>query len=134
MYLIKNYMNLPDTIPTHYNLAGQADGFGSKQSLLILPSLMTLLFIGLTILNKYPHIFNYEVKITADNARNKYTIASRMMRMLKLSLVIIFGLLLVLSIKNASGQGQGLGSWFLPVSLALVFLPICYYFIASSKK
>lgn len=30
--VISNYSNLPDTIPTHYNGVGNADGFGIKQT------------------------------------------------------------------------------------------------------
>ena len=33
-YTISHYSSLPDTIPTHYNAAGEADGFGRKASVL----------------------------------------------------------------------------------------------------
>ncbi|MCO5269022.1 MAG: DUF1648 domain-containing protein [Brumimicrobium sp.] len=50
---ISNYTNLPDTISIHYNGAGMADGFGGKGNILTLPLIATVLFIGLTVLNKY---------------------------------------------------------------------------------
>ena len=56
---ILNYTNLPNIIPTHYNGAGVADGFGEKWMILTLPLVATVLFIGITIINKFPHIFNY---------------------------------------------------------------------------
>ncbi|HQN57285.1 MAG TPA: DUF1648 domain-containing protein, partial [Saprospiraceae bacterium] len=34
---IANYSNLPEIIPTHYNGAGQPDGFGGKANILTLP-------------------------------------------------------------------------------------------------
>jgi uncharacterized membrane protein len=49
-FTITNYSNLPNTIPTHYNGAGQADGFGAKATILTLPLVATILFIGLTVL------------------------------------------------------------------------------------
>ena len=61
-----NYFELPEIIPTHYNGAGKADGFGNKANILTLPIVSTILFVGMTILNKYPHVFNYQSEITAD--------------------------------------------------------------------
>ena len=59
---LTNYTNLPDTIPTHFNGAGQADGFGHKAMILILPVIATILYVGLTALNKFPHAFNYPTR------------------------------------------------------------------------
>ncbi len=53
---IKNYNNLPEIIPIHFNGSGQADGFGGKATILTLPIVSTILFIGMTVLNKFPHL------------------------------------------------------------------------------
>jgi uncharacterized membrane protein len=66
--ILATYTNLPDTIPIHYNGAGQADGFGEKNYIFILPLAATALFVGMTILNKFPHVFNYPINITPHNA------------------------------------------------------------------
>ena len=130
---ISNYSNLPDTIPIHYNGAGQADGFGGKGNILTLPLIATVLFIGLTILNKFPHVFNYPTNITADNALRQYTNATRMIRYLKLIIVVIFGLIAFKTIQNANGQADGLGIWFLPMTLGLIFIPLIYFLVKSFK-
>ena len=65
---VANYFELPEIIPTHYNEAGEADSYGDKLNILALPIISTLLFIGLTILNKRPHLFNYPSEITKENA------------------------------------------------------------------
>lgn len=101
---ITNYTSLPDTIPIHYNGAGQADGFGGKVNILTLPLIATVLFVGLTILNKFPHIFNYPTNITADNALRQYTSATRLIRYLKFIIVVIFGLISIQTIRNVNGQ------------------------------
>ncbi len=131
---ITNYTNLPDTIPIHYNGAGQADGFGGKTTILTLPLIATVLFIGLTILNKFPHIFNYPTNITPDNALRQYTNATRLIRYLKFIIVVIFGLIALKTIQNANGQEDGLGIWFLPVTLGLIFIPMIYYIVKSFKR
>ena len=130
---ITNYSNLPDTIPTHYNGAGQADGFGGKATILTLPLIATILFIGLTILNKFPHVFNYPANITQDNAFRQYTNATRLIRYLKLIIVFIFGLIEFKTIQNASGKADGLGVWFLPMTMGLIFIPLIYFVIKSFK-
>ena len=56
----------------------------------MLPIISTLLFIGLTTLNKYPYMFNYPSQITKENSVHQYTNATRMMRVLKLVIVLLF--------------------------------------------
>lgn len=128
-----NYTNLPDTIPIHYNGAGQADGFGGKGNILTLPLIATVLFIGLTILNKFPHVFNYPIDITPDNAFRQYKNATRLIRYLKFIIVVIFGLIALQTIRNVNGQTNGLGVWFLPLALVLIFIPLTYFLIKSFK-
>jgi uncharacterized membrane protein len=124
--IIVSYKNLPDIIPTHYNGAGKADGFGEKTNILILPIIATILFVGLTLLNRVPHIFNYPTHITKENAMRQYTLATRLLRNLKLYFVAIFGYIVFRTIQNAKGQAEGLGAWFLPVSLVIVSILLIY--------
>lgn len=130
---LTNYANLPDTIPTHYNGAGQADGFDGKATILTLPLIATVLFVGMTILNRFPHIFNYPTNITQDNALRQYTNATRLIRYLKLNIVFIFGLIAFKTIQNANGEADGLGVWFFPLAMGLIFIPLIYFVIKSTK-
>ncbi|MBT3547977.1 MAG: DUF1648 domain-containing protein [Flavobacterium sp.] len=129
-----NYFELPEIIPTHYNGAGKADGFGNKANILTLPIVSTILFVGMTILNKYPHVFNYQSEITDENALHQYTNATRLIRFLKLTIVIIFGLIVFRTIQNVSGNADGLGTWFLPLTLGMIFIPIIYFLISANKE
>jgi len=130
---LSNYSNLPETIPIHYNGAGQADGFGRKAIILTLPLIATILFIGLTVLNKFPHIFNYPTNITHDNALIQYTNATKLIRYLKFIIVFIFGLIVFKTIQNANEEAVGLGTWFLPMILGLIFIPLTNFVIKSYK-
>lgn len=131
---IASYTSLPDTIPIHYNGAGQVNGFGAKANILTLPFIVTILFIGLTVLNKFPHLFNYPVHITQDNALNQYTIATRLIRYLKTVITLVFGLITFKTIQNANGVANGMGAWFLPLALGLIFIPILYFGIQFFKQ
>lgn len=130
-WTITHYSSLPGTIPTHFNAAGEADGFGSKVSIIALPVIASLLFMGLTVLNRYPHSFNYPTAITQDNALRLYTLATRMLRYLKLVLVVVFGGIEFLTIQHATGKSAGLGAWFLPLTMVLIFLPLIYFVVKS---
>lgn len=121
------YTYLPDTIPIHYNFKGAADGYGDKSTVFILPSIATLLFLLLTVLNKYPHIFNYPTKITENNALRQYTIATKMLRCLKLIISIIFGFI---SYKIMT-YSSSIGVWFIPI-LFIILAAVLSYFIIKS--
>lgn len=101
---IANFQHLPDTIPVHYNFAGEPDRFGSKGSLFILPVVATVLYTGLTTLNNYPHLFNYLTLITTDNARKQYTTATKIIRYIKVIIVVIFGFIVWHTIGYTQGQ------------------------------
>lgn len=133
VFTITTYANLPATIPIHYNGAGQPDGFGGKITIFILPLITTVLFVGLTILNKFPYIFNYPTNITQSNALRQYTIATRMIRYLKFIIVLILGLISFNIIQNANNNTKGLGIWFLPCIMGLIFIPLLYFIVKSFK-
>jgi uncharacterized membrane protein len=131
---ISAYPTLPETIPTHFNATGEVDGSGPKDMIWIAPIIGSLLFISLTILNNYPHVFNYPVSINAQNAYAQYKSATTMIRFLKLSLILVFLILFNYTIKTATGEIDELGSWFLPLSLALIFIPLLVYIIVSFQR
>lgn len=134
VFLFINYAKIPETIPTHFDAAGKPDDFGSKLSFIIIPIIGTALFIGLTILNRFPHIFNYPIKITEENKEKQFRLATRMIRVLKLSLAIVFLLLMNMIYRSAFLEQGNLNAWFLPVTLTLIFVPIIAYFIQAFKS
>lgn len=124
---LMSYAQMPDTIPTHYSLAGEADGYGSKETILTLPLIGTILFVGMTILNRYPHIFNYPTEITAENALKQYTNVTRMIRYLKLTILLVFSLIVFKTFQTATGQADGLGSWFYFALFGLLSIPSAFF-------
>lgn len=128
------FLKLPATIPVHFNASGQADNYGNKLTLLLLPILATIIYLGLTKLNKYPHIFNYVTKITEDNAQRQYAIATRMMRFLKLAILIIFSAIILFTYLTTIGVTNGLGIWFLPLTFGLLLVPVIISITQSLKK
>ena len=54
IYCITNYSKLPQTIPIHFNFAGEADGFGDKIIILLFPSIATIIFFMYRYFRKNP--------------------------------------------------------------------------------
>lgn len=128
------FLKLPTTIPIHFNGTGQADSYGNKMILVILPILASIIYFGLTQLNKYPHIFNYMTQINEDNAEKQYTIATRMLRFLKLSILFIFSVIIFFTYLTTIGVTNGLGFWFLPLTYGLLLIPTIISIGQSFKK
>jgi len=131
---LRYYGSLPEKIPTHFDGSGTPDGYGSKSTLWLLPAIGFILWIGITILVRFPHIFNYPVQITAENAETQYRLATRLMRILKTVILIMFTFISYMTIKTALGTAGGLGTFFLPVFLVLTFGVIIIYFVRANRK
>lgn len=132
--LIINYPKLPDIIPIHYNAAGEVDNFGHKISLFILPIIASVVFIGFSYLSKIPHTFNYMVEINTENARKQYTIATQMLRYLKLSITGVFFLIFHQTVQIVDGKTEFPRPYFLMLTMAMIFSPIVYFFIQSVRS
>ncbi|MDM1406584.1 DUF1648 domain-containing protein [Myroides sp. DF42-4-2] len=126
------YASLPETIPTHYNAAGEPDAYGHKASLFLLVGIALFIFILLRYFQTKPHLYNYPTTITEENAQEQYTKAVRMMRFLNLITLVIFFYLQYQTIQTALGSSEGLGSYFLVITLAVSLLPLL--FLLPSKK
>jgi uncharacterized membrane protein len=128
------YKSLPEIIPTHFNAAGVADGFGEKWNIITLPGIASVLFIGLTVLNQFPHLFNYLTEITEVNAEKEYTKATKLIRNLKIMLVFIFFLIAYKTIKNSLNQSNEIEIWFTPLVILLIFIPLLSFALQYFKK
>lgn len=126
------YNRLPEIIPQHFNGRGQPDDYGSRSFLFVLPALATVLYAGLTVLNRYPHIFNYLVPITEGNALHQYTLATRMIRWLKLVILLIFSLVVWEVYRQGSGS-RGLGMALVPVCIVLPLLPTVVFLLKAAR-
>ena len=117
------YADLPDTIPIHYG----ADGYGSILTIFLLPAIGTLLFAGLTMLNKYPHLFNYPHEITEENKERSYRSAQKIISALKLLITLISAYITFVTIRKSDSDTASLGTLFLALTCFMTFGLIAYY-------
>jgi len=103
----------------------EADSYGGKSNLLPLPIMATAMYIGLTVLEKFPWHFNYLTEITPENAEKEYRKAVNMARILKVLIVASF---LLISIFSAYGLHDRGSIAIIMVTLTLTSpLPLLYY-------
>ncbi len=86
------YFDLPNTMPTHFNLKGEADGFSSKNDLWALPILSLIIYygVGKLITNIKPWHYNYPTKVTEQKAPYLYALSIHTLVWLNLCIVLTF--------------------------------------------
>ena len=128
------YPQLPDVIPTHFGVNGMPDAYGDKNNLWWLPAIGVILYIGLKILTNYPHIFNYPVIVTPENAEKLYRSGTRLVRFVNATTSVVFLYISYHSIQVAMGQASGLGSYLLIAIIILFTLPIVYFIVRMVRN
>ena len=120
-YLWANWMAIPQKIPTHYRFGGQPDAWGNKSScvvLLVIGGVMWLMMWGI---EQVPMIWNTGVQVTEENRVRVYRILKNLLVTIRLVIAAIFAWMEV-----CSARSQPLGSWFMPLTMLLVFGPIVF--------
>jgi uncharacterized membrane protein len=128
VYIVAQMPNLPDIIPTHFNAAGEIDGWGSKNTIvipLIIQLVMTLL---LGYLAKHPEKHNYPFTITEENRDYQYARSSELIMKLNLIINIIFATISYSIVKAE------LPLILIVSELILLFTAIIVHLIISGKK
>ncbi len=131
---VYSYFQLPDIIPIHFDAAGNPDSYGNKATLFLLPGIAILMFLFISYINTHPEWFNYAVQITAENAREQYSNACRMLRLLKVSIMLIFLIIVACSYLVATESLSKLPAGIIFIIIGLAVGPVLIHLIRSSKK
>ena len=121
-YAIISYTELPDSIPSHFNAKGEVDGYSEKITIWLLPAIGVVLFFGLYTINRYPHLHNYMVNITEENALKNYRLSTRIVRFTNLFIMFIFGIITYSIVESAKGNNSNMDGWILPLIIGLSIL------------
>lgn len=132
-YLAMEYGSLDNTIPSHFNAKGEIDGYGSKNFIWFLPLLATGMYILLFVLNRYPHLHNYMINITEENALKNYRFSTRVLRIVNFLCVLMFTYIVYQMINSAQTGSSQIGMGFLiTVVTASIVLPV-FLIVYQSK-
>jgi hypothetical protein len=133
LYLLVTWGSLPVSIPVHFNVAGEANRWGSRNGLLFLYGVLAAMYAGLSMLQRFPHICNYPFDLTSQNVRQQYLLARQLLVFLKTEVVGNLAFITWQTLQVARGRSQTLGGWFAPVFLLMIFGTIAWYIIAARK-
>ena len=128
VYLGVLWPQIAEMVPAHYNAAGQIDRMAGKNTLLLLPIIGWILYIGMSVLARFPRAWNTGVTITDENRERVYRTLKNTLGTLKMAVVAAFAALTVYS-----SLGLNLPFWFLPGILILV-LGLLFFFTARLMK
>jgi len=128
-----SWATLPDSVPTHFNAAGVADAWGSKNSLLLLPAVALATWVLLTVLARFPHSFNYVRAITPENARRQYAMGRSFVILLKAEMVWLFASIQWMTIMTARTGSAGVWASVLYVWIAAILGSSIAYVIMSYR-
>ena len=129
VYLIVMWKSIPNTIPAHYNAAGEVNRWGDKSELIFLPILGGMLYFLITLVQQYPEAWNTGVRVTEQNRERVYQILGNLIGTTKLMMLAVFSSLTVISSLSLT-----LPIWFLGVFLVLLFGAIAFFLVQLSQE
>jgi uncharacterized membrane protein len=129
-YTAMSVAALPDTIPTHFNLAGEANSVGSKTMLWMFPVIATILVGLMKIIKRHPEYLNYPYKITEENRERQQQLAFMLLSGIASVIPLLFAFIIYSTTKYVEN-----GRFDFPVFPVMlgVFLPIVIYFYFARK-
>ena len=134
IYASYHYVKLPDRIPIHFDLKGNPDDWDSKNTIWIIPAIVTSMVILLRWLNRYPHKFNYLVQIDESNAEKQYVMATRLMRYIQFIISLLFTYILFVVVRSSHTAKTYNDIWFIFLVFPALFIPTVYTVYYSFRK
>ncbi len=132
-YAVAGPHPLPPRIPTHFNAAGQPDGWGTPAMLWMVPVMAAGIYLLMSLVARYPASFNFPGRPRPAQRRQLEVIALNMISWLKLEIVTLLAFIQYWTIRIVR-QGQGrLSPAFLPAALVVVFGTIAWHIAAMRR-
>ena len=128
IWLIAYWKNIPAEIPTHFDLYGNADDFGSKKDIIMLPIFTWIMLGVMSLVELCPGAWNTGVKVTPENSARVYGIIKGMLVWVKFIVMLIFVLMTIFSALSKS-----LPVWLLPVEMVLIFGTVIFNIVRLYK-
>ena len=127
-YLLLAWNQIPDQIPGHYNALGEVNRWGSKSELIILPIISVVIYGMITLIERFPQIWNTGVKITEENRTVVYRLLKSLIAVVKMFVLLMFASLTVISSLRLN-----LPVWYMLAFLVVLFGAIAYFIVRLSR-
>lgn len=134
LVLLLNFAEIPETVPVHFNMQGEADRFGSKNELFLVQGIASVLYAGMVVLALFPQAHNMPTTLTEENKEEKWKLSAQFIRVVNLVVSSIFLSLTVTSVNNALMGVEDQDPWPLFVLLGVLGVAIVIYWVKLAKK
>lgn len=131
--VLASWSDLPERLPMHFDMAGQPNRWGPRGELFVLPTISFVLLVSMAALSRFPHIYNYLVVITEQNAPRQYRLAVRLIQSLNILLQALFAVIVWIVIRASQGLLHP-GVWLVPVLVAGTFVLLIVYLAKASSE
>lgn len=122
LFLLCTWTRIPDKVPMHHDFAGNVDRWGGKSEIIVLPVISWITYLFLTLIERFPEIWNTGVTVTEENKERVYSVLLHLISSIKFIIILLFAWLTV-----QTAVGFELGAWFLPVFLLAIFGDLLYW-------
>ena len=129
VWFVYRWRQLPQTVPLHFGFDGTPDRWGGKESLWMTPALALAVFAGLTVILRFPGIWNTGFKpVTEENREWVYQNLASMLVSVRLGAEVI---LMYSSWKGMTDYRMG--GWFWLIWFAVLFGPVIFFTVRMSR-
>jgi hypothetical protein len=105
--------DLPGEIPRHFGLTGEPTAWAGRWSAVGPVIIAVALYVGLTLLARVPHVFNYPFPITEQNAAIQYRLGRSMVIWLKAICVWMMISIVWSQARVALGDAEGVSPFLI---------------------
>lgn len=124
---------LPATIPTHFGLDGQPNGWGSSSMLFLLPVISLGTYLLMTVVGLFPVKMNLPVKITEENRPRLQAIARTMVAWIKVEMVSLFAWIQWSIIQAARSPERGFAALPVPAAVGVILATVLCFIVAMQR-
>lgn len=127
--------NLPNNVPIYASFDGVLSGFVSNKVSILVFSVFAL--IGLVVCNllgNNPSKLTYKVKITEENCRKQYSLATSYMKILGLEIVMVFSYLQFRVTRATLNGIDSIGGLHNIIFIIMLIVTAIIYKMLSKKK
>ena len=122
LFFARQWQTISEPLPSHFGFSGQPNAWGDKSSLLVSLIIGMAIYILLSVIELFPRIWNFPVQLTEQNREKLVAIALDMFILLKLVIVLAFGMINYWTI-----TAHALPVWFLPLFLFILFGGVAFF-------
>ncbi|MDR3741147.1 MAG: DUF1648 domain-containing protein [Terracidiphilus sp.] len=121
---------LPDRVPTHFDVAGNPNAWGSPSGLLLLPVIALCVYLLISVVARFPQSFNYPVRVTPANVERLRNATLDMLSWVKAEIGWLFAVLQWAFVRSALTGNGALFPKILPVFLVVIFGTVGIHLLA----